>query len=236
MNNNKVDEPALLAHCKGVFSKSGYINVGTQENPLPYKVPAAENDDTKAKPIYTQPPKSGRTPEVYFEKQHLFVSKDLPYVDRIRYAETQPEKLGKGFLTSDYSKRDEFTSTFRTEQYRSLLKQEEKHARKALQNRTADNSAEETDVVPPARKEVFQFDLVFFDDLKLATSKSSKLKKDTCNPTVLSRDRQFGTYKTACQLSYIAPQAVQPPQHGHRPVIESTFYRKSMLSLFCENV
>ncbi len=31
MNNNKLDEPALLAHCKGVFSKTGYITVGTEE-------------------------------------------------------------------------------------------------------------------------------------------------------------------------------------------------------------
>ena len=31
MNNNKVDETALLAHCKGVFSKTGFITVGTPE-------------------------------------------------------------------------------------------------------------------------------------------------------------------------------------------------------------
>lgn len=29
----------------------------------------------------------------------------------------------KGFLTSDFSRRDEFSMTFRTEQYRTLLKQ-----------------------------------------------------------------------------------------------------------------
>jgi hypothetical protein len=31
MNNNKNDETALLAHCKGVFGKTGYITIGTQE-------------------------------------------------------------------------------------------------------------------------------------------------------------------------------------------------------------
>lgn len=29
MNNNKLDEPALLAGCKGVFSKSSYVTMGT---------------------------------------------------------------------------------------------------------------------------------------------------------------------------------------------------------------
>ena len=38
----------------------------------------------------------------------------------------------KGFLTSDFDKRDEFTKTVRVQQYREQLAQEEKFARKAL--------------------------------------------------------------------------------------------------------
>ena len=59
----------------------------------------------------------------------------LPYVDRVRFAETQPEKPGKGFLTSDYNKRGEFSDTIRTEQYRSQLKQE---ARRSKLDQTAE--------------------------------------------------------------------------------------------------
>lgn len=44
------------------------------------------------------------------------------YVDRLKYQETQPTHK-KGFQTSDFSRRDEFSMTFRTEQYRTLLKQ-----------------------------------------------------------------------------------------------------------------
>jgi len=44
------------------------------------------------------------------------------YTDRLKYQETQPMHK-KGFLTSDFSRRDEFSMTFRTEQYRTLLKQ-----------------------------------------------------------------------------------------------------------------
>ena len=47
---------------------------------------------------------------------------ELPYSDKIRYAEIQKEKPAKGFLTSDFSKRDEFSNTCRTEQYRTQLK------------------------------------------------------------------------------------------------------------------
>ena len=44
------------------------------------------------------------------------------FTDRIRYKELQPEKKKKkGFLTSDFSKRDEFSNTVRTAQYRELL-------------------------------------------------------------------------------------------------------------------
>ena len=44
------------------------------------------------------------------------------YIDRLKYQETQPTHK-KGFQTSDFSRRDEFSMTFRTEQYRTLLKQ-----------------------------------------------------------------------------------------------------------------
>ncbi len=44
------------------------------------------------------------------------------YTDRLKYQETQPTHK-KGFLTGDFSRRDEFSMTFRTEQYRTLLKQ-----------------------------------------------------------------------------------------------------------------
>lgn len=50
----------------------------------------------------------------------IFAVSDVP----ISMPETQPEKPGKGFLTSDYNRRGEFTNTIRTEQYRAQLKVE----------------------------------------------------------------------------------------------------------------
>lgn len=37
-------------------------------------------------------------------------------------AESQPHKPGKGFLTSDFNRRGEFTDTIRSEQHRAQLK------------------------------------------------------------------------------------------------------------------
>jgi hypothetical protein len=48
--------------------------MGMCRDPLLYKFVAKEQDETKAKPIYTQPAKIGRTPDTYFEKHHIFVS------------------------------------------------------------------------------------------------------------------------------------------------------------------
>lgn len=44
------------------------------------------------------------------------------FVDRIRYKELQGDNKKKGFLTSDFSKRDEFSNTVRTAQWREQLK------------------------------------------------------------------------------------------------------------------
>ena len=46
----------------------------------------------------------------------------LPYVDRTRFGEEQQNSPPKGFCSSDFMRRGEFTSTIRTEQYRDMLK------------------------------------------------------------------------------------------------------------------
>jgi len=46
----------------------------------------------------------------------------LPYVDRTKFKEEQQNRPPKGFYSSDFMRRGEFTSTIRTEQYRHLLK------------------------------------------------------------------------------------------------------------------
>jgi hypothetical protein len=84
--------------------------------------------------MITNPPKEGvlgsKHPDVYLDKQHAWLSEGVPYVDRLKYAEVQSEKKA-GFGTSDFSRRDEFSMDFRTEQYREALKSENRHASEA---------------------------------------------------------------------------------------------------------
>ena len=91
-------------------------------DPLPYAPKGNVGDQYRGKQMGTVPAKLGRLPKTYFEKELKCLFQDLPYVDRVMYAQLQPEKPAKGFHTSDYSRRDEFTMTFRTDQYRDLLK------------------------------------------------------------------------------------------------------------------
>ena len=77
--------------------------------------------------ISSLPPIPPQHPEVYLDKTHNWLLEGVPYVDRVKYAEAQPEKPKRGFGTSDYSKRDEFSMDFRTEQMREALKSEARH-------------------------------------------------------------------------------------------------------------
>ncbi|KAK9828367.1 hypothetical protein WJX81_000008 [Elliptochloris bilobata] len=228
MNNNKADEPALLGHCKGVFAKASYIDVGTKEEPLLYVQHPLQRAACKGKQMQTRPALLGRTPATYFEKQHAYVSEGAPYVDRLKYAERGQERPGRGFNTSDYMRRDEFTMTFRTEQYRTLLKQEAKHARQALTSAGGNVAAIAAPPPPqPPREEVFLFDQVFAA-LPRSADGGSRLGRDTHNRTALSRARFLGPLVTTSLAAHALPppQYVHAPQYGHRPKIAHEFYRR----------
>jgi hypothetical protein len=62
-----------------------------------------------------------------------YVAQGDHYTDKMSYAKTQKEKK-KGFLTGDFRRRDEFSNTLRTLQYRELLELEDKHRKKATEN------------------------------------------------------------------------------------------------------
>jgi hypothetical protein len=90
----------------------------------------------KGKQLAVAAPKQGKTTDAYFEKKHNWISEGAPYTDRWKYSETQTEKK-KGFLASDFSKRDEFSNTIRTGQYREQLKVRAACCRWAVSSRWA---------------------------------------------------------------------------------------------------
>eukprot|EP00884_Botryococcus_braunii_P000614 jgi/Botrbrau1/10553/Bobra.0343s0002.1 len=226
MNNNKNDEGALL----GVFGKTSYITIGNTEDPLLFKDGKQPvRDNYKGKQMMTRPALLGRTPDSFFGKKHLYVAEGCPFVDRVKYQETQKSKPKKGFHTSDYSRRDEFTYTFRTEQYREQLKTEGKQSKATVQmlgDAPEELQRHEEEHVP--KPEVFLYDLVV--DTDNGGSTCSKLARDTRNPTALSHDRKLGTMTTTSSRTHCAFQLATPftkPAHVHKPVIRDTFYRRT---------
>ncbi|KAJ9508775.1 hypothetical protein QJQ45_028089 [Haematococcus lacustris] len=192
MNNNKLDEPALLAGCRGVFAKTSYITIGNKDKPEEYGKKVPVRTVYGGKHFTAIPGKEGHTTDVYFEKKHNWISDGDKYVDRWRYKEQQPDKK-KGFLTSDFSKRDEFSNTTRTEQWREQLQMEGKFAKKAVQMFSSSAGMLESSVPMYSRQEeeTFLYDSVF-DKEDPGFRGASKTHRDTKNRTMLSHDRTLG--------------------------------------------
>ncbi|KAJ7568295.1 hypothetical protein O6H91_01G026500 [Diphasiastrum complanatum] len=127
MNNNQLTEKAL----RDVFETTSYINIGTEDAPLQYNLKPPVRSCHNGKQFITNPGKPGKTLEVYFQKEHPWISDGDGFVDHLKYKDVQEQRF-KGFLDSDFSRRDEFSNTLRTGQYREQLKMEEKHAKRSL--------------------------------------------------------------------------------------------------------
>lgn len=231
MNNNKLDEAALLAGCKGVFGKSSYISLGTAEKPENYVKKGSERASYLGKQFNTVPPKEGRTVDTYFEKEFRGLSQNDKYTDMWRYKDTQPDKK-KGFLTSDFSKRDEFSNTIRTEQWREQLRQEEQYSKKALGllGGTAEQQQGGSGYTPTATRqaedETLLYDLVF-DKEEAGFSGASRTHRDTKNRTLLSHERALGDKMTTTGLAFRPPEHHSKPEYANKPLIRDTFYRKT---------
>lgn len=229
MNNNKVDESALLASCHGVFSKTSYITIGTKEKPEDYEKKGTLRANFGGKQFGTAPPKEGlaggATNDVFFEKKHNWIADGDKYIDRLRYKESQPDKK-KGFLTSDFSKRDEFSNTIRTEQWREQLKAEGKHSSKALEMLGENAGVTATFNTTKSYDDAMLYDLIHEKDDPTFDG-ASKTHRDTKNPTMLAKDRQLGTMATTSLIAFQAPTDFHKPEYARKPLVRSTFYRKT---------
>jgi hypothetical protein len=224
-----------------------------QAKPLPYPVKHHVRSSFTGRQMITNPPKEGvlgsKHPDVYLDKQHAWLSEGVPYVDRLKYAEVQSEKKA-GFGTSDFSRRDEFSMDFRTEQYREALKSENRHASEAtkrayLEMRRAmeaagqsmdaegeqDASATEEERLARRRAALRRptlFDKVFDDgDVATAVPNSMISGRPSKNPTQTSWERDYGRTKTsAMECGYGVKDAPHgKPQFARMPVLAATVYR-----------
>uniref|UniRef100_A0A7S0YM86 Flagellar associated protein n=1 Tax=Polytomella parva TaxID=51329 RepID=A0A7S0YM86_9CHLO len=225
MNNNKLDEAALLAGCRGVFSKASYITMGSKEKPEEYIKKIPPRSVYTGKHFATIPGKDGFTNEVYFEKKHNWISDGDKYIDKLRYKDSGQEKK-KGFLTSDFSKRDEFSNVIRTEQWREQLSQESNFASKALES-FASNAGLDTfqQATKKEEPELLLYDLVFEKEDPNFTG-ASKTHRDTKNRTQLTKDRNLGSMSTTTALTYTAPTEHTKPDYARKPIVRDTFFRR----------
>eukprot|EP00798_Chlamydomonas_sp_ICE-L_P007547 gene7547-696_t len=232
MNNNKNDEAALLAGCKGVFSKTSYNTFGTADKPEEYIKKANERSTFKGKQFGYAPPKEGMsgaaTNDVYFEKKHPWIRRQGDkYVDKIRYKDAQSDTK-KGFLTSDFSKRDEFSNTIRTEQFREQLSQEDKYSKKALLDLSKQAGMVDMPATTSKKDEdgPLLYDMVFEkEDPKFKGC--SRTHRDTKNPTSLGLDRAMGGQMTSQRLSFQPPTEYHKAEHGRTCLVKDTFYRQT---------
>jgi hypothetical protein len=124
-------------HCHPVLNKTSHRNAGIyrthkpvddKPKPLSYVSIGYAYDDRIKKPnsrfggkqFITNPPKNTSGDVGHFHKNKYSSEK---YVDTNTYLKKQPlDKRSLGFGSKDAHKRDEFTTTVRTEQYREQLK------------------------------------------------------------------------------------------------------------------
>ncbi|KAK3248349.1 hypothetical protein CYMTET_11135 [Cymbomonas tetramitiformis] len=240
MNNNSSDKRALSAGCRGVFSVGSFITIGEANKPLVYGQRAKDRSCYGGKQLLTNPPKAGHGPDVYFDaftekgKKWSWISDGDNFEDRLMYMKQQKEKRS-GFNSADYKRRDEFTSSIRTEQYREQLQQESKFRKAALKGLSErpdvlalDESALKKTLSHPSHttsSKPYLYDLVYENDE--ANSSASKCARDTKNPTLLGLDRKHGTYKTS-SMGYgygIGEVDHEKPMFARSPIVRSTFYR-----------
>lgn len=188
------------------------------------------------------PLKKGQTPDIYFEGKYPWISDGDKFQDRLMYHEIQKEKK-KGFNSADFKRRDEFSNTTRTEQYREQLGQEIKYRKLGLKN-----LAERPDVLAMDEEMLKNtlshpstttstkphlYDLVYETDDKGIPASTGKTARDTKNPTLLGLDRKKGSYKTSSMGYGYGVNAMEheKPMFARSPIVQSTFYRPRTIPL-----
>ncbi|KAI3434676.1 hypothetical protein D9Q98_002740 [Chlorella vulgaris] len=211
MHNGLRTQEAL----EGTFTRTRFLLVGTDETPCPYTSGELRRDAYGGKQFGIAATRTGKHPTRDFMSAFKPLFEGDVWAESLPYRELQPDKPSAGFLTSDYSKRDEFSLTIRQEQRRQqirhearLQKQAEERlaARKQAGRSAPGRGAEAQPGGPRTRKPApLLWDLVFAEsDLCVKSS------RDTCNPTRLTRERDVGSWKTTSRIAHCAPPPARP--------------------------
>ncbi|CAM6087952.1 unnamed protein product [Calypogeia fissa] len=240
LNHGQLTEKAI----RDVYDISSYIDVGTADEPLPYPVKMKDRDSYFGKQMMTMTPKWGfQTNDVFFQKEHPWVSDGDLYIDRNMYVESQPDRY-KGFWTSDFSKYDEFSVTCRTEQHREQLRMENRHLKRATEQseeRIAAIKAKYPDIDKPHRTR-FDGPKYLYDVGRagLATTKHcTRCHKQTyyCPHNAAYSTNNPGLEKDmgglwTLNLDYGAAAKLasyEKPKYAKKPVVRDQMYRRTKI-------
>lgn len=227
MNNNLTSERALL----GQYSTSTYTTLGD-----PYHKKNTQLSRYKGKQFQTNPAHKGRSKDTMFSKSHIWLSEGDKFTAQALYLKTQPREGRKlGFGSQDAFRRDEFSNTIRTEQYRWSLQREASMRKMHTKNRkNADDENPEVRMAPPLAHVAPEFTTPqhLYDIGKGAnvTKFSQKMHRDCWYQSVRDpkKERRMGDYLPS---SYeIGNEAVvnselNKPTYANTPIIKSSFYR-----------
>jgi len=226
MNNNLTSERALL----GQYATSTYISLGD-----PYLKKGSQLSRHKKKQFLTEPGHKGRSKDTVFARAFPWLSEGDKYKMQTLYLKTQPLAQRKtGFLSSDAHRRDEYTNTCRTEQYRwalgreaAMVKLHQRKARASTAPAAVKKAPALSELAPEFKTPHHLYDIGKGDAV---TKFSQKLHRDMWYHTQRDpkKPRNLGDYMPS---SYeIGNEAVQEtelhkPEYANTPIIQSTFYR-----------
>eukprot|EP00656_Telonema_subtile_P055769 TRINITY_DN872_c0_g1_i4.p1 TRINITY_DN872_c0_g1~~TRINITY_DN872_c0_g1_i4.p1 ORF type:complete len:255 (-),score=42.65 TRINITY_DN872_c0_g1_i4:275-1039(-) len=226
MNNNKTSEQALL----GQYATSSYITLGD-----PYHKKSTNLPRYKGKQFQTNPAHKGRSKDTMFAKSFPWLSEGDKFQAQALYLKTQPRENRKnGFLSQDAHRRDEFSNTIRTEQYRWALGRELANQKMHAKNRPVEENQTPVRMAPPLAKIAPEFTtpkhLYDIGKGSSVTKFSQKMHRDCWYQAQRDpkKERRMGDYLPS---SYeigneaVVSQELAKPTYANTPIISSTFYR-----------
>lgn len=188
----------------GTFDVESYISIGDD-----YMKKMTPDPRYRSKQFQTSPAKRGLAGArgangTLFEPKFLMYLEGEQYTTQNRYnvdiENPKAERTRKlGFLSTDHCKRDEFTNTFRTEQWRESLSKEQRFISK--------NTSQFYRSLPKVQKE----------DPRMATM----LRK------MMTSSAQIGSHDFGINAKRGLPPIGSTHAYARKPIVRSSFYRRT---------
>lgn len=221
---------------KNIIEDGKYISIGDEyKDPKPsvFRQPKPGEKAPTPFKILIQPPNQENG---HFSKLTYTAS---PFTETNQYINTQPlEKRTKGFGTRDASRRDEFTNSVRSEQFKESIAVENAITNKARSVESREALVEEmnkSSTYRPPTAEEFPYKLTVsgYDIGKTqVTDFDPKVTRDRYYRFATNRDKFVGPYRPSSAEYGNSAWAIQyqPPSHGSK-VATSNFFDKSHLKV-----